>query len=116
MKIDKRVLAAGAALVSLLTLGAVWYGRPPAEAAPVPTGPRHCMPDPAKLSATGPMTDPGDMVAVPAGSVTRGSNDGFADEAPVSDVTVAAFQLDRSPVTVAQFRRFVAAIRPCQRS
>lgn len=109
VRIDKRVLAAGAGLASLLTLGTVWYGRLPVEAAPVPTGPRHCMPDPAKLSAAGPMTDPGDMVVVPAGTVTRGSNDGFADEAPVSDVKVAAFQLDRSPVTVAQFRRFVAA-------
>jgi sulfatase modifying factor 1 len=51
------------------------------------------------------------MVYVPAGVVHVGADDGAPDERPVFAARVRAFYLDRHPVTVAQFRRFVAATR-----
>lgn len=50
-----------------------------------------------------------EMVALPGGSTQIGSDRGLADERPVHRVEVAAFRLDRTPVTVAAFEDFVAA-------
>ena len=52
---------------------------------------------------------PEGMVLVPGGAVRVGSDDGAADERPVFTARVRPFLLDRHPVTVAQFRRFVEA-------
>jgi sulfatase modifying factor 1 len=52
---------------------------------------------------------PEGMVRVPGGSVRIGSDDGSADERPTFTARVRPFFLDRHPVTVAQFRRFVEA-------
>lgn len=50
---------------------------------------------------------PEGMVLVPGGPVTIGSEDGLANERPVFETEVTAFLMDRSPVTVAEFREFV---------
>lgn len=50
-----------------------------------------------------------DMVRVPGGTVRIGSEEGTDDERPVFTARVRPFLLDRHPVTVAQFRRFVEA-------
>lgn len=47
------------------------------------------------------------MVHLPGGRFTMGSNDFYPEEAPAHEVTVGAFSIDRGPVTVADFMRFV---------
>jgi len=47
------------------------------------------------------------MVHIPAGSFRMGSADFYPEEAPVREVEIGAFAIDRGPVTVAQFTRFV---------
>lgn len=49
------------------------------------------------------------MVFVPGGTYAMGSNDHYAEEAPVHRVTVGGFWIDTTPVTNAQFREFVTA-------
>lgn len=53
-----------------------------------------------------------DMLAIPAGSFRMGNDQGEADERPAHSVTLAAFAIDRLPVTNAQFARFLDAIGP----
>src|SRR5207244_8466127 len=50
-----------------------------------------------------------DMVWVPGGAFTMGSNDFYPEERPVHRVSVEGFWIDEHPVTVAEFRRFVKA-------
>jgi len=47
------------------------------------------------------------MIQIPAGSFRMGSADFYPEEAPVREVEVGAFAIDRGPVTVAQFGRFI---------
>lgn len=47
------------------------------------------------------------MVQIPAGSFQMGSTDFYPEEAPVREVAIGGFAIDRGPVTVAQFTRFV---------
>lgn len=47
------------------------------------------------------------MVQVPGGSFTMGATDFYPEEAPLRDVTVASFRLDRNLVTNRDFTRFV---------
>jgi formylglycine-generating enzyme required for sulfatase activity len=47
------------------------------------------------------------MVRVPGGRFRMGATGFYPEEAPVREVVVDAFLVDRHPVTVAQFRRFV---------
>jgi formylglycine-generating enzyme len=49
------------------------------------------------------------MVRVSAGTFRMGSNRFYPEERPVHDVAVDTFWIDRHPVTVAEFRRFVEA-------
>jgi sulfatase modifying factor 1 len=51
----------------------------------------------------------GDMIDIPAGVLTMGSDAHYPEEAPVHQRYVAAFRIDRTPVTNRQFRAFVAA-------
>jgi len=51
-----------------------------------------------------------DMVAVPAGPFTMGSDQGPADERLAHRLTLAAFFIDRYPVTNARFAEFLNAI------
>jgi formylglycine-generating enzyme len=50
-----------------------------------------------------------DMVWIPGGTFRMGSDRHYPEEAPVHRVTVDGFWIDRTPVTNAQFRRFVNA-------
>ena len=52
---------------------------------------------------------PDDMVWIPGGTFRVGSDNHYAEEAPVHSVTVDAFWIDRTPVTNRQFREFVRA-------
>ena len=49
------------------------------------------------------------MVELPRGSFRMGSDRFYPEERPVREVTVEGFWIDRHPVTVAEFRRFVKA-------
>jgi serine/threonine protein kinase/formylglycine-generating enzyme required for sulfatase activity len=49
------------------------------------------------------------IVRIPAGAFTLGG-DAASDELPPRRVTLDAFTIDRAPVTVAQYRRFLAGI------
>jgi formylglycine-generating enzyme required for sulfatase activity len=53
------------------------------------------------------MPDPVPMVAVPSGTFLMGGSDHYPEEGPVRTVEVAAFRIDRQPVTNRQFARFV---------
>jgi formylglycine-generating enzyme required for sulfatase activity len=48
-----------------------------------------------------------DMVELPGGTFRMGSDRFYPEEAPVREVAVGRFWVDRHPVTVAEFRRFV---------
>src|SRR3954467_4430032 len=50
-----------------------------------------------------------DMVELPDGIFRMGSDRFYPEEAPVREVSVGGFWIDRHPVTVAEFRRFVRA-------
>jgi formylglycine-generating enzyme len=54
-------------------------------------------------------TAPEGMVWVPGNEFLMGSNDHYPEEAPVHRVRVDGFFIDRTPVTNAQFRKFIAA-------
>jgi formylglycine-generating enzyme required for sulfatase activity len=49
------------------------------------------------------------MVEVPTGTFRMGSDRFYPEERPVREVPVDGFWIDRHPVTVAEFRRFVKA-------
>jgi len=49
----------------------------------------------------------GEMIFFEGGTFLMGSETGLPQEKPVHEVTVKAFKIDKSPVTVAQFRTFV---------
>jgi len=53
-------------------------------------------------------TAPAGMVAVPGGEFLMGSDAFYPEERPVHRVAVEGFLIDAAPVTVGQFRRFVA--------
>ncbi len=49
------------------------------------------------------------MIQIPAGCFRMGSVNFYPEEAPVREVVLEGFAIDRGPVTVAQFARFVKA-------
>src|SRR5690348_16772757 len=49
------------------------------------------------------------MIFLPAARFGMGSKDFYPDEAPVREETVGAFWIDETPVTNAEFARFVEA-------
>ncbi|MGH7846365.1 MAG: formylglycine-generating enzyme family protein [Candidatus Binatia bacterium] len=51
-----------------------------------------------------------EMVTIPAGAFTMGSDDGPADERPAHRVQLVAFSIDRLPVTNANFASFLNAV------
>jgi len=54
---------------------------------------------------------PDEMILIPAGPFTMGSNEGPQDERPAHEVTLRAYEIDRFPVTNAQFADFLNAQR-----
>lgn len=56
-----------------------------------------------------PVTARKGMVWIPGGTYWMGSDDHYAEERPAHQVSVDGFWMDSTPVTVAQFRRFVKA-------
>src|SRR5947209_5471848 len=48
-----------------------------------------------------------DVVEIPAGRFGMGSSEFYGEETPVREVEIDAFAIDRGPVTVAQFARFI---------
>lgn len=52
---------------------------------------------------------PHDMVWIPTGEFAMGSEDFYLEESPVRRVSVDGFWMDQTPVTVAEFKRFVEA-------
>ena len=48
------------------------------------------------------------MISLPGGTFRMGSDDHYPEEAPAHLATVAPFRIDETPVTNAQFARFVA--------
>ena len=60
------------------------------------------------ISAKAPFPD---MVWIPGGTFAMGSNSHYPEEAPIHDVTVAGFWMDKHTVTNAEFSRFVAETR-----
>ena len=62
--------------------------------------------DPAGAKAR-PTTD---MVLIPAGSFTMGSDNGPADERPAHQVQLPAFAIDRIPISNAQFALFLNSV------
>ena len=59
-----------------------------------------------KASSDGPPPAPG-MRWIPGGTFAMGSDDFYPEERPVHRVSVDGFWMDATPVTAAQFRRFV---------
>jgi iron(II)-dependent oxidoreductase len=53
-----------------------------------------------------------DMIKIPAGPFTMGSDDGPEDERPAHAVNLADFAIDRLPVTNAKFAEFLNAVGP----
>ncbi len=53
----------------------------------------------------------GNMVWIPAGKFTMGSNDGQTDELPLHDIKIDGFWMDQTEVTNEQFGRFVDATK-----
>ncbi|MGZ5121900.1 MAG: formylglycine-generating enzyme family protein [Burkholderiales bacterium] len=51
-----------------------------------------------------------EMVAIPAGPFTMGTKEGPEDERPAHEVTLAAYDIDRFPVTNVQFAEFLNAV------
>jgi sulfatase modifying factor 1 len=56
-----------------------------------------------------PATDPDGMVFITGGTFRMGSDRHYPEEAPEHSVSVDSFWIDRTPVTNAEFRRFVDA-------
>jgi formylglycine-generating enzyme required for sulfatase activity len=53
-----------------------------------------------------------EMVSIPAGPFTMGATEGPEDERPAHEVTLAAYSIDRFPVTNAQFAEFLNKAAP----
>jgi iron(II)-dependent oxidoreductase len=61
----------------------------------------------AVLVMGGYTTVPSDMVRIPGGTFTMGSNDGNSDEKPPHQITVNGFWMDVTEVTNTEFKKFV---------
>jgi iron(II)-dependent oxidoreductase len=66
---------------------------------------------PALLQAAAPPV-PQDMVRIAAGGFTMGNDTGPDDERPAHEVTLAAYSIDRFPVTNAEFAGFLDMFGP----
>lgn len=66
--------------------------------------------EPKRIRAASPeKNSPDEMVPISAGSFVMGRDNGFPDEEPAHEVFLAAFWIDRTEVTVKQYRKFLRA-------
>src|SRR5215210_1699857 len=85
--------------IGLIVVGTIyWWQRPPQWFRPIEAPPKE-----AEIQF------PEGMVLIPGGTFEMGSADGPGYEGPVHEVTVRAFWMDKTEVTVAEFAKFVAA-------
>src|SRR6476660_3021294 len=63
------------------------------------------------IAQSQPVRNVGAMVLIPAGEFSMGSQDGPPYEGPVHRVKLNSFSIDKTEVTVAQFRQFVQATK-----
>ena len=59
------------------------------------------------MALANPASQAQDMIRIPAGPLTMGSNDGRDDERPAHTMTLAAFEIDRLQVANAEFAMFI---------
>jgi iron(II)-dependent oxidoreductase len=86
-----RVILISSTITLLLALIVAWKVLQPSHAQGVPTT---------------------DMVTIPAGPFTMGSDSGPEDERPAHRVNLGEFAIDKTPVTNAQFALFLNALGP----
>ena len=104
--LKKRILAEGASITRhLATSSAIPPQRERQEGTP-PSPPSPSRPSDAP-STTPPGTKGGEMVLVPAGEFTMGSNSGQDDEQPAHRVYLDTFFIDKYEVTNAQYAEFM---------
>jgi formylglycine-generating enzyme required for sulfatase activity len=103
-------VSAGAALVIAGLTGIVglvawraWSSRKPDVEAPAPTATASAVVPPVAPPVLREPTCPEGMVLIPKGTFQMGSDDGGRDEKPVHPVTLEAYCLDRTEVTVAAY-------------
>ena len=65
--------------------------------------------EPARGAPLNSVPAPGRMVWIPGGTFAMGSAGHYPEEGPVHDASVGGFWIDRDPVTVEEFGRFIAA-------
>jgi formylglycine-generating enzyme required for sulfatase activity len=95
------LLLLGAVAIGAVAIGVLVLRAPPAPPLP-PTAAARPAPRPLDVPE-------GAVVRVPGGVFQMGAEDGDPDEKPVTSVTVAPFDLDRTEVTVAAYAKCVAA-------
>ena len=93
--------------------------QPSVEPTPSPESPspEPVTPPPAQpMEPLAPPVEPPapDWVAIPGGTFSMGSEEGYMRERPVHEVTVAPFEMTRSEITVGQYMQCVNA-RACRR-
>lgn len=92
---------------TVATQGAISTLAPTSKTQSVVTPKPDAPPDPALGSTWLRPADGMTMVYVPGGTFAMGSEDGFADEQPVHDVTLDGFWIDRTEVTNGQYEECV---------
>ena len=70
---------------------------------------KEAVPMPEKVSKVSQQVVPEGMIYIPGGALELGSWQGLPREQPVQTLAVKSFYMDKSPVTVGQFRKFVKA-------
>lgn len=85
-------------------------GTPAATNTPAPTNTRRPTktPWPTQAPTSAPVDDPG-MVYVPGGEFIFGSDEGKEDESPQQVVEIDSFNIDKHPVTCAEYKEFIDA-------
>jgi formylglycine-generating enzyme required for sulfatase activity len=114
------------AIAAVVTAAAIWFAfrahdplKPPGVVPPPPPPPPATAKAPPGMEALGRnvlgfeefrnLKDDSIMVLVPAGEFRMGSDLGDSNEKPAHGVTLEAFLIDKTEVTVGRFRKFVEA-------
>jgi formylglycine-generating enzyme required for sulfatase activity len=98
------VVLLGLAAVGTLLEPVAWAERDKKPAAPPPKAPVATPKSPGRK-----VPSLGNMVGVPGGTFKMGFDDGYVNEKPVHEVSVASFSMDVTEVTVAAYKACVDA-------